>query len=49
MKVMIGFDERINLATVNGTTFSLVLQGQGTIPSTMTVSREEEMGRCSKD
>jgi YD repeat-containing protein len=37
-KVMIAFDERINPVTVNGTTFSLALQGQGTIPSTITVA-----------
>jgi hypothetical protein len=38
VKPMIAFDERINPSTVNNTTFSLSLQGQGSISSTITVA-----------
>jgi YD repeat-containing protein len=37
-KPMLAFDERINPATLNSATFSLSLQGQVTIPSTITVA-----------
>jgi large repetitive protein len=38
VKPMIAFDERINPSTVNNTTFSLGLQGQGLISSTIAVA-----------